>query len=55
MAAWFIERSKERSTWYALATLAGVLGFNITPEYIGEILSGLLGLAALIEGVKEES
>lgn len=54
MSDWIKARLKERTTWYALATLLGVLGYNVTPEYIGEIASSILTTIALIEGVKAE-
>ena len=54
MLQWILERLKERTTWYALATLAGLFGYNVTPEYAGEIISGILTTVALIEGVKKE-
>lgn len=51
---WIKDRLKERTTWYALATLAGILGYNVTPEYMGEIISGILTTVALVEGVKKQ-
>lgn len=54
MKAWIKARLKERTTWYALAALASVFGYNVTPEYIGEIVSAVITVGALIEGAKEQ-
>ena len=51
---WIKDRLKERTTWYALATLAGLFGYNVTPEYAGEVISSIVTVVALIEGAKKE-
>ncbi len=54
MLQWIKDRLKERTTWYALATLAGLFGYNVTPEYAGEVITSIMTTVALIEAGKAE-
>ena len=33
MIAWILDRAKERSTWMGLFSLAGAVGWAVTPEH----------------------
>jgi len=37
----FLHWAKKQSTWKAMAVLAGVVGYNIAPERVGEVLTAV--------------
>ena len=37
----FIHWLSQQSTWKAITVLAGVIGYNIAPERVGEILTAV--------------
>lgn len=57
---WLLNRLKERSTWLAIFTLAGLFGMKIEPELREHIINAILAVAAVAafvfrENVRERS
>jgi hypothetical protein len=57
---WLLNRLKERSTWLAIFTMAGLVGIKIEPELREVIINAILAVAAVIafvfrENVRERS
>ncbi len=57
---WLLNRLKERSTWLAIFTLAGLVGIKIEPEFREAIINAILAVAAVVafifrENVRERS
>ena len=57
---WLINRLKERSTWLAIFTLAGLVGIKLEPEFREAIINAILSVAAVVafvfrENVRERS
>ena len=52
---WLLSRLKERSTWLALFTLAGLLGMKIEPELREHIINAILAVAAVVAFVFREN
>lgn len=51
---WLIDRLKERSTWLAIFTFAGLLGMKIEPELREAIINAILAVAAVAAFVFRE-
>lgn len=45
---WVLSRLKERSTWTALITLAGIAGLNVAPELAEQIITAATSVVAVI-------
>jgi len=52
---WFLNRLKERSTWLAIFTLAGLFGMKIEPELREHIINAILAVAAVAAFVFREN
>lgn len=52
---WFLNRLKERSTWLAIFTLAGLVGIKLEPELRELIINAILGVAAVVAFVFREN
>lgn len=51
---WLLDRLKEKSTWLALFTFAGLLGMRIEPELREMIINAILAVAAVAAFVFRE-
>ena len=51
---WLIARLKEKSTWLALFTFAGLFGINIEPELREYIINAIIAVAAVAAFVFKE-
>ena len=51
---WLLARLKEKSTWLAIFTLAGLCGMRIEPELRETIINVILAVAALVAFVFRE-
>jgi hypothetical protein len=47
MMRWLLDRLKERSTWLAIFTFAGLVGMKVEPELRELIINAILGIAAV--------
>jgi hypothetical protein len=52
--SWLLARLKERSTWLAMFTFAGLLGMKLDPELRELIINAILGVAAVAAFVWRE-
>ena len=52
---WLLNRLKERSTWLALFTLAGLVGIKLEPEFRDAIINAILAVAAVVSFVFREN
>lgn len=52
---WLINRLKERSTWLAIFTLAGLAGIKLDPEFREAIINAILAVAAVVAFVFREN
>ena len=52
---WLLNRLKERSTWLAIFTLAGLFGMKIEPELREHIINAILAVAAVAAFVFREN
>ena len=52
---WLLNRLKERSTWLAIFTLAGLVGIKLEPELRELIINAILGVAAVVAFVFREN
>ena len=53
---WLIRRMREASTWRGLIILAGIAGYNMSPELSDQIIAlgtGAIGLVEIIRREKE--
>ena len=48
MIAWILERAKERSTWMGLFSLAGAVGWAVTPEHKELIITAAAAVVAAV-------
>ena len=48
MIAWILERAKERSTWMGLFSLAGAVGWAVTPEHKELIITAAVAVVAAV-------
>lgn len=52
---WLLNRLKERTTWLAIFTLAGLVGIKLEPELRELIINAILGVAAVVAFVFREN
>lgn len=52
---WLLNRLKEKSTWLAIFTMAGLFGMKIEPELRETIINAILALAAVAAFVFKET
>ena len=48
MITWILERAKERSTWMGLFSLAGAVGWAVTPDHKELIITAAVAVVAAI-------
>ena len=48
MIAWKLDRAKERSTWMGLFSLAGAVGWAVTPEHKELVITAAVAVDAAI-------
>ena len=48
MIAWILDRAKERSTWMGLFSLAGAVGWAVTPEHKELIVTAAVAVVAAV-------
>ena len=48
MLAWILARAKERSTWVGLFSLAGAVGWAVTPDHKELIITAAVAVVAAI-------
>jgi hypothetical protein len=51
---WLLNRLKEKSTWLAIFTLAGLFGMKIEPELREYIINAILAVAAVVAFIFRE-
>ncbi len=51
---WLIDRLKERSSWIAIFTFAGLFGIKLEPEFREAIINAILAVAAVAAFVFRE-
>jgi hypothetical protein len=51
---WLLDRLKERSTWLAIFTFAGLVGMKVEPELRELIINAILGIAAVVAFIWRE-
>ncbi len=51
---WLLDRLKERSTWLAIFTFAGLVGMKVEPELRELMINAILGVAAVVAFVWRE-
>ena len=54
MYRWLLDRLKERSSWLAIFTFAGLIGMKIEPELREAIINAILAVAAVAAFVFRE-
>lgn len=52
---WLIDRLKEKSTWLAIFTFAGLFGIKLEPEFREAIINAILAVAAVAAFVFRET
>ena len=48
MIAWILDRAKERSTWMGLFSLAGAVGWAVTPDHKELIITAAVAIVAAV-------
>jgi hypothetical protein len=51
---WLLSRLKERSTWSAVITLAGITGLSIAPELKEQIITAATAIVAVIFAITSD-
>ncbi len=51
---WILERAKERSTWMGLFSLAGAVGFAISPENKEIIIGAAVAVVAAVAAMTRD-
>ena len=52
--SWILERAKERSTWMGLFSLAGAVGFAISPENKEIIIGAAVAVGAAVAAMTRD-
>ena len=52
---WLLARLKEKGTWRAIASLAGLFGLMLAPDQLEIIGAGIIALVSVIEMAKKEA
>ena len=52
--SWILERAKERSTWMGLFSLAGAVGFAISPENKEIIIGAAVAVVAAVAAMTRD-
>ena len=51
---WILNRAKERSTWMGLFSLAGAVGFAISPEHKEIIIGAAVAVVAAVAAITRD-
>ena len=54
MLAWILDRAKERSTWMGLFSLAGAVGWAVTPEHKELIVTDAVAVVAAVAALARD-
>ena len=54
MIAWILDRAKERSTWMGLFSLAGAVGWAVTPEHKELIITAAIAVVAAVAAMTRD-
>ena len=54
MILWLLARAKERSTWMGLFSLAGAVGFAISPENKEIVIGAVVAVVAAITAMTRD-
>ena len=54
MIAWILERAKGRSTWMGLFSLAGAVGWAVTPDHKELIITAAVAVVAAIAALTRD-
>ena len=54
MIAWILDRAKERSTWMGLFSLAGAVGWAVTPEHKELIVTAAVAVVAAVAAMTRD-
>ena len=54
MLAWILDRAKERSTWMGLFSLAGAVGWAVTPDHKELIITAAVAVVAAIAALTRD-
>ena len=54
MIAWILDRAKERSTWMGLFSLAGAVGWAVTPDHKKLIITAAVAVVAAIAALTRD-
>ena len=54
MIAWILDRAKERSTWMGLFSLAGAVGWAVTPDHKVLIINAAVAVVAAIAALTRD-
>ena len=54
MIAWILNRAKERSTWMGLFSLAGAVGWAVTPDHKELIITAAVAVVAAIAAMTRD-
>ncbi len=54
MLLWILDRAKERSTWMGLFSLAGAVGWAVTPEHKELIVTAAVAVVAAIAAMTRD-
>ena len=55
IVVWFIERAKEKSTWYGIIALVSAAGVVVTPELKESIAVAGVALSAVIAAITKDN
>jgi hypothetical protein len=54
MIAWILDRARERSTWMGIFSLAGAVGWAVTPEHKELIITAAVAVVAAVAAFTRE-
>ncbi len=54
MITWILDRAKERSTWMGLFSLAGAVGWAVTPDHKELIITAAVAVVAAIAAMTRD-
>lgn len=55
MKEWILARLKEKGTWRALASLAGLFGLMVAPDQLEIVGAGIIAIVSIIEMGRKEA
>ena len=54
MIAWILDRARERSTWMGIFSLAGAVGWAVTPEHKELIITAAVAVVAAVAALTRD-